>query len=167
MNNNKIVKTILFVFISVGLLSSCQKYLDEKPIDTVPEVNVFESMVGLQNAIIGAYAGVSPAVEEEIYQTALVTDEAMLPTENNTGRGVIVYRWQYDAGTGGEASVSFRDFYFALNRVNKILDNIDGVPVSDATEEVTKKQIQGEALALRAYCHFELLKSFSVAFNSA
>jgi uncharacterized protein with HEPN domain len=71
MNNNKIFKALL-VFISVGLLSSCEKYLDEKPIDTVPEVNVFESMVGLQNAIIGAYAGVSPAVEEEIYQTALV-----------------------------------------------------------------------------------------------
>jgi len=167
MNNNKIIKTILFIFISVGVLSSCKKYLDEKPIDTVPEVSVFESMVGLQNAIIGAYAGVSPAVEEEIYQTALVTDEAMLPTENNTGRGVIVYRWQYDAGTGGEASVSFRDFYFALNRVNKILDNIDGVPVSDAAEDVTKKQIQGEALALRAYCHFELLKSFSAGFNSS
>ncbi|HET9279653.1 MAG TPA: hypothetical protein VFN95_15765, partial [Flavitalea sp.] len=77
MNNHKIVKTILFTFISVGLLSSCQKYLDEKPIDSVPEETVFSSMVGLQNAIIGAYAGVSPAVEDEIYQTALVTDEAM------------------------------------------------------------------------------------------
>jgi hypothetical protein len=59
MNNNKILKTILCSFISVVLLSSCKKYLDEKPIDSVPEVNVFESMVGLQNAIIGAYAGVS------------------------------------------------------------------------------------------------------------
>ena len=167
MNNHKIVKTILFTFISVGLLSSCQKYLDEKPIDSVPEETVFSSMVGLQNAIIGAYAGVSPAVEDEIYQTALVTDEAMLPTENNTGRGVIVYRWQYDAGTGGEASVSFRDFYFALNRVNKILDNIEGVPVNDGTEEATKKQIEGEALALRAYCHFELLKSFAAGFNAS
>ena len=167
MNNNKIVKATLFTFISVGLLSSCQKYLDEKPIDSVPEETVFSSMVGLQNAITGAYAGVSPAVEDEIYQTALVTDEAMLPTENNTGRGVIVYRWQYDAGTGGEASVSFRDFYFALNRVNKILDNIEGVPVNDATEETTKKQIEGEALALRAYCHFELLKSFAAGFNAS
>lgn len=167
MNNNKIIKAILFTFISVGLLSSCQKYLDEKPIDTVPEENVFSSMVGLQNAIIGAYAGVSPAVEDEIYQTALVTDEAMLPTENNTGRGVIVYRWQYDAGTGGEASVSFRDFYFALNRVNKILDNIESVPVNDGAEEATKKQIEGEALALRAYCHFELLKSFAAGFNAS
>jgi hypothetical protein len=27
------------------------------------------------------YAGVSPAVEDEINQTALVTDEATLPTE--------------------------------------------------------------------------------------
>ncbi len=165
--NNKIFKSIGFTFILSGFLSSCQKYLDEKPIDSVPEVTVFTSMVGLQNAITGAYAGVSPAVEDEIYQTALVTDEAMLPTENNTGRGVIVYRWQYDAGTGAEASVAFRDFYFALNRVNKILDNIDGVPANDAAEEATKKQIQGEALALRAYCHFELLKSFAAGFNAS
>ena len=164
--NNKIIKAIFFTCISVGLLS-CQKYLDKIPIDSVPEDAVFTSMVGLQNAIIGAYAGVSPAVEDEIYQTALVTDEATLPTENNTGRGVIVYRWQYDAGTGGEASVSFRDFYFALNRVNKILDNIDGVPANDAAEEATKKQIRGEALALRAYCHFELLKSFAAGFNAS
>jgi len=165
MNYNKLSRNIFFVFIATIALSSCKKYLERKPIDSVPEVAVFTSMVGLQNAITGAYAGVSPAVEDEIYQTALVTDEATLPTENNTGRGVIVYRWQYDAGTGGEASASFRDHYFALNRVNKILDNIAGVPVNDAIEEATKKQIQGEALALRAYCHFELLKSFSTGFN--
>jgi hypothetical protein len=167
MNNNKLSRNIVFIFIAAIALSSCKKYLERKPIDSVPEVAVFTSMVGLQNAITGAYAGVSPAVEDEIYQTALVTDEATLPTENNTGRGVIVYRWQYDAGTGGEASASFRDFYFALNRLNKILDNIAGVPVADAIEEATKKQIQGEALALRAYCHFELLRSFSAGFNAA
>ena len=166
MNNNKLFRNILFVFIAAIALSSCKKYLDREPIDTVPEVAVFSSMVGLQNAIIGAYAGISTAVEDEIYQTALVTDEATMPTENNTGRGVIVYRWQYDAGTGGEASASFRDFYFALNRLNKILDNIADVPVRDAIEDATKKQIQGEALALRAYCHFELLKSFSAGFNA-
>ncbi|MEI9808060.1 MAG: RagB/SusD family nutrient uptake outer membrane protein [Bacteroidota bacterium] len=165
MNSNKFFKYFLCTLLSAIALSSCQKYLDKEPIDSVPEVAIFESLIGLQNAITGAYAGVSPAVEDEIYQTALVTDEATLPTENNTGRGVIVYRWQYDAGTGGEANASFRDFYFALNRINKILDNIGSVPVKDAAEDATKKQIQGEALALRAYCHFELLRSFSAGFN--
>jgi hypothetical protein len=166
MNRKNIFKLVAFMSMSIIVLQSCQKYLEREPIDSVPEVSIFTSMVGLQNAITGAYAGVSPAVEDEIYQTALVTDEATLPTENNTGRGVIVYRWQYDAGTGGEASVSFRDYYFALNRINKILDNIDQVPVKDAAEDAAKKQIQGEALALRAYCHFELLKSFSRGFSA-
>jgi hypothetical protein len=62
--------------------------------------------------------------------------------KNNTGRGVIVYRWQYDAGTGCEAcQASFRDYLFLhWNRVNKILDNnCKVVPVADCNWKKQQK----------------------------
>lgn len=167
MNSIKNMRYSFYVLLILALVSSCKKYLERAPIDTVPEVSVFSNFGGLKNAITGAYAGISGAIEGEIYQTALVTDEAMLPTENSTGRGVIVFRWQYDPGQGGEATAAFNNFYAALNRLNEIVNSIANVPTNTPAEEAEKNQIKGETYALRAFCHFELLKTFSVSFNSS
>ncbi|HEX7845460.1 MAG TPA: RagB/SusD family nutrient uptake outer membrane protein [Chitinophagaceae bacterium] len=167
MNTIKHAKLLSLTLGSILIgLTSCKKFLEREPVDSVAETNVFTTFSGLQNAITGAYAGVSAGVEAEIYQTVLVTDEAMLPTENSTGRGVIVFRWQYDPGQGGEATAAFNNFYIAINRINEIIEKVDQVPTLNATEEADKTRIKGEAYALRALSHFELLKTFSVSFSA-
>jgi hypothetical protein len=164
MLKGKFYKIYIAGSIILASMSSCEKYLTQAPVDTVPEEKIFESVAGVQSALNGVYSGASGVYEANIYASALVSDEATLPAENNTGRGVITYRWQYDAA-GGDQSASFNAAYVTLNRINKILDNIDKVPTKDADEEGAKARIKGETIALRAYCHLELLRAFPPTYD--
>lgn len=146
--------------------ASCEKYLDKSPIDTSPEDLVFSSLIGVDNAIMGTYSALATAHPGTIYATSLMTDEAMLPTENNTGRGVIPYRWQHTAVTN-EYTVTWQNYYDAVNRANKILEHIDEIPATDPADITLRNQYKGEALAIRAFSHFELLKNYAVSFEAS
>jgi hypothetical protein len=157
---------IYFLAVIVFTGASCKKYLDKSPIDTSPEELVFSSLTGVDNAITGTYAALATAHPNTLYATSLMTDEAMLPTENNTGRGVIAYRWQHTSGTA-EYTNAWQNYYDAINRANKILEHIDEVPVTDAAETTLRNQYKGEALATRAFAHFELTKNYAVSFDAS
>jgi hypothetical protein len=94
----------------------------------------------------------------------LYSDEAMLPTENNTGRGVIAYRWQTDP-SNTDVTATWSAYYVAINRANRIIAAADKITGANATEEATRKRIKGEALALRAFGHLQLMANFSEGFT--
>ncbi len=166
MNLNKNIIRFLILASALFIVPSCKKYLEKKPLDTTPESTVFTTLAGMETALIGVYAQLAAAYPNDIYATALVTDEAWLPTENNTGRGVIPYRWQFDAATG-EVTAAWNAYYITINRANKLLTNAANVPVNDAAETLLRDQYRGEALAIRAFSHMQLLKNYAASFDAA
>jgi starch-binding outer membrane protein, SusD/RagB family len=142
-------------------LASCSKQLNLLPTDSIDPSKAFQKVDDLNQGLLGAYSGLS--YRFSIYFTSLVTDECMLPSENGTGTGFATHRWQYD---GSFEHDSWPGDYLVIDRVNRVLAEVDKVPVKPG-EEVLKSQYNGELLALRAYAHFELLLNFASKYETA
>lgn len=146
-------------------LISCDKQLDLSPTDVVTEENAFLNVASLERGILGAYANFNGSYDNDIYASALYSDEATLPIENNTGRGVMAYRWQTDPGND-DVTATWAAYYFGIDRANRILaaaDNLGDLSPSDAAQ---RNQIKGEALGLRAFGHLQLMINYSESFDA-
>jgi hypothetical protein len=141
---------------------SCNKQLDLYPTDNIIDPdNSFHNVTELNGGLMGAYSGLT---YNTIYNVSLVTDECILPGENSTGRGVASYRWKIDPGSTTITS-SFGENYIAINSANLVLAAINRV-TAKGDDIALKAQYKGELLALRAYCHFELLQSYAEAYSA-
>lgn len=158
-------KRIFGALLAVAVVTSCNKPLDLKPSDVIIDEYAFRDVASLESGIVGAYATFNGSYDNDIYASALYSDEATLPTENTTGRGVIAYRWQGGASTA-EITDAWAAYYFGIDRVNRVLAAIDRVPANSAAETETKARVRGEALALRAFGHLQLLINFSNGFDA-
>jgi hypothetical protein len=142
---------------------SCNKQLDLAPTDTIidPE-RTFRTVSDLNGGLLGAYTRLT---NNTLYSVSLVSDECTLPNENDLGRGVATYRWQIDPGST-TITASFDEYYITIDRVNRVLGAMNRVPAKGA-DIALKERYRGEALALRAYCHFQLLQSYAEAYEPA
>ncbi|RFS21071.1 RagB/SusD family nutrient uptake outer membrane protein [Chitinophaga silvatica] len=154
---NSLILATLFLS---GIFVSCNKQLDLSPIDQIDPSKAFRNVADLNGGLLGAYAGLK---NNTIYNVSLITDECTRPTENNTGGGIATYRWQIHPSNTTVTS-SFDENYIAIDRVNRVLSAINKVKVK-ADEEELRKQYHGELLALRAYCHLELLRSYAETYE--
>lgn len=159
-----ITNKIIYIGLAAAVFTTgCLKDLDLNPSDSVAVPAAFNTVADLNTGVLGVYAGFSAANGQ--YATSLVSDEAVLPTENNTGRGVITYRWQYDAGSA-EPAAAWANNYDVIDRANRILKLIDGIP-AEGTDLDTRNRLKGELLAIRAYAHMELLSYYGVDYEPA
>lgn len=142
-------------------LTACNKQIDLTPTDSIDPSKAFRTVDDLNQGLIGAYANLS--YYSSIYYTSIVTDECMLPSENSSGSGFATHRWQYD---GSFTHPAWPDNYVAIDRANRVLAAMDNVKAKPA-EEGLKDQYKGELLALRAYCHFELLRNFAEKYEAS
>lgn len=141
--------------------ASCLGELDIKPTDMKDQAVAFETVSDVNAGVLGVYAGLDTS---SITISSLLADENMLPVENNGGRGIQAFGWSQDP-VNPDVTAAWQSFYRVLDRANRILGVIDNVPYSPQ-EEVWLHQLKGELLALRAFCHFELLRHYAVDYHS-
>ncbi len=150
----------------VLLMTSCNKQLDLLPSDAIIDEVAYTSLAGLEQGLTGAYSGINGTISNGIQITSLLTDEAMLPTENNTGRGVATYRWEINASSA-DVGANWAGYYNVIDRVNRLLKGIAEYTPADLSEAAAVNKIKGEAMAIRAFSHFELIKNYAVDYNAA
>lgn len=142
--------------------ASCLGDLDVKPADIKDQSVAFETVDDVEAGVLGAYAGLTG---HSIKISSLMADENMLPLENTGASGSLMYSWQHDASTP-EVLPAWQSNYQAIDRANRILAVIDGVH-AEAPELERRHRLKGELLALRAYCHLELLRHYAVNYAPA
>lgn len=156
------INKLKYFFLLLPLfILSCNKQLDITPTDTIDEVKAFRNLSDINLGILGAYAGLGTS---NITNNSLVSDEVMLPSENATGGFVSSHRWQYD-GSNGTITGAFGENYIVIDRVNRVLAAMESVP-SPTAESALKERYRGELIALRAYCHFELIRNFASRYET-
>lgn len=134
---------------------SCNKDLKLTPTDSIDPSKAFKSVSDIKAGLLGAYNKLN--YYSSIFYTTRITDEVMLPSENNTGSGFATHRWQYD---GSFIHDAWPDNYSAIDRVNRVLAAMDKIEIKPA-DKTLLEQYKGELLAIRAYCHFELIRNFA------
>jgi len=157
MKKNKLV-ILAFMAASLG---ACQKVIDVKETDFIGGDIALKTVANNESGIIGAYAAMN--VEMGILLNAVFSDEVRVGEFYNAAT---VHEWQYSS-----ADISIRDnftafnlYYRIIDRVNRVLAALPAAPATTPAEVALKDRLRGEALFLRAFCHFELYKYYS---NSA
>ncbi|MBO9152643.1 RagB/SusD family nutrient uptake outer membrane protein [Chitinophaga sp. GCM10012297] len=142
--------------------ASCLGELDIKPTDIKDQDVAFETVTDVNTGVLGVYAGLGTST---LGISSLLADENMLSAENIGNRGVLAFSWRQDP-VNPDVIVAWQSFYQVLDRANRILDVIDEVPYT-MTDAGWHSQLKGELLALRAFCHFELLRHYAVDYEPA
>lgn len=158
MNYQNIKKYLLLLPIAL-FTAACDEALDLQPSDTIDPGKAYRNVSDLNLGLIGSYAVLDYTL---MSSSAITSDEVMLPTENTVSNSD-AHRWLYNA-TSGSVTGAYSEYYLAIDRANRVLAKVDEV-TSTPADAALKERYRGEALAIRAYSHFELLRGYASAYQ--
>lgn len=157
-------KFIYIIFVFIGL-QGCNDALDILPVDAVAAEGALTTPEDIDLALSGAYAAYNPQLL--IQFSSRFTDDLRFGNANG-GQGTVEHNQTINAGSGVVAAI-YSGYYAVINRVNRILEATELLDQSGlSTDQKNRlKEIQGQALALRALAHFDLLSFFAPTFEDS
>ncbi|MBC6989649.1 RagB/SusD family nutrient uptake outer membrane protein [Hymenobacter sp. BT491] len=150
-------KIILLGICSLGLFSSCEKFLEEKPYDFLTGTNFYQN----ESDAIAGLNGVFSTMQAQTHYGRTVWLVTELPGEYmavvgaTTGDRAELSRYSYTANNG-EITFWWVNTYRMISRANDVIEKVP--PIS--MDEARKNNILGNAYFLRALGYFELVRSF-------
>ena len=166
-NMKRIIYIIAVALVSVVSLPSCSEWLDVTPNTDLPAKELFTTENGFNSALAGLYILMT---EEDTYgknlsfglteQLAQMYDK--LPDGTTNRNSVYIYDRETSGAynTKGVLANIWRAQYNTIANTNNLLKwwDLNGeVVLLDST---VRNMIRGEALALRAFLHFDLLRGW-------
>jgi len=144
-------------FLLVALFS-CKKLTEIQETDFLDASRALKTVENNESAVIGAYAGLQ--IEMGILLNGELSDE--LKTSGEFYNSITTHEWQY-----GAADIVIRDNYTAIgsyypiiDRVNRVLAFVGTADSTRAGDNTLRARLRGEALFIRAFCHFELFRYY-------
>lgn len=162
----KIYRFFIAIFLLCGL-NSCSDWLDIEPKDTTTETDLFATGDGYRIALNGVYRQMAETglygkelswgfldVAAQTYKSYLLSESPEYATTAN---------YQYtDYRVKPIIEAIWSKAYNNISNCNNVIQRIEQESTSKFAEgEVEKKLIEGEALALRAYLHLDMLRLFA------
>ena len=143
--------------------SSCNDWLDVKPQGQTEEEDMYTTYEGFKNSLIGCYMKLkSRNLYGEKLTMSHVESLAQLWDLSASTRTADVALGQYDfEDTYAKSAIStmYGSLYNVVVQANSILEHLDknGYCIEDS---VAYRVIEGEAHAIRALCHLDILRLF-------
>lgn len=145
--------------------NGCKKQINQGPHDGIPSEDAFITPDDFTNAIRGAYVALRGASyyggqdAGAMVSTPDVLADNLVLNQQGRKSQLKFYTYKY---VGNDTWELWGNAYRAILRVNFILLNIDNLPDGEF-----KDNMRGEALAIRALAHFDLLRVYAKAYSSA
>ena len=154
----------IFILVMTVILTACNDWLDVQPRSQVEDTEMFKSESGYKEALAGVY---SSMVSSSTYTKDLTYGFV----------GVLGQEWdfyysaQYDDAAKYDYDAAYptnfirgiwQKNYEGIANANNLLKHIDDNTKLFSTDN--HDVIKGEALALRAFLHFDLLRCFGVSY---
>lgn len=160
------MKKIYILFITTLLISSCN-VLDQGSPNDVAEDDVFTSEDGANSALIGLYN----TLQARDYYGGYYPMMSDMHSDISTAGGFDNVSLQELSDLSVTSSNIFVEqtwiaIYNSINTANAIIINVDGINDAAFTEE-ERGHIKGQALAIRALAHFDLLRMFGEHWDQA
>src|SRR3989339_132266 len=162
MKQKNIILTLLTVLV---LLSSCEKWLDVQPKTKVESSELFKSETGYKDALWGIYTKKTTTSMYGLNMTIYLDAMARIFSSAGTsGAGYEMFMYRY-TGNVGQTVIGniWSTTYNAIANINNLITNIETADKSMFSQD-NYNIIYGEALALRAYLHFDMLRLFAPSF---
>ena len=153
---------LLLVLALVAGLLSCNKFLDVRPKSQVKEDDLFSNKNGFIDALTGIYTQMTHRAKYgENLTFGLLDVLAQYYQVNTNASHAFYYAALYDYESQGvKARIDdiWSSLYNTIANDNNLLANIDRK--RNLFSEQEYNLIKGEALGLRAFMHFDLLRAF-------
>lgn len=144
------------------VLSACNSWLDVELDNKVEDSKLFSTPDGFKEALAGVYSNMS---KNNMYGQHLSMEyiDILGQYYSYTGMSNSYVNWKdfdYESSTSVSViSGLWNSFYSNISQLNCILKYAD--ENASVLSEIDRNQVRGEALALRAYLHFDLYRLFS------
>lgn len=156
---------ILILSVLSGLvLASCSDWLAVRPKTEVPRDNMFSKENGYEDALNGCYIKMNG---NNLYGKFLTLSgiDFLARYYDMASSGTMEYgltEFDYENEyVKSQLGGTYSDFYNVILQANDIITHIDSETGRNAVKSETKRNlIKGEALAMRAYLHFDILRLF-------
>lgn len=150
---------LIYSFILLITMSSCESWLDVRPVGDIDGEDQISTSQGFQEILNGAYINMaSQAMYGKDLSMGMVASAAQNHYQNNNEDRAI-YEYNYIGDQRGRIDNLWLRAYNTIINLNFLLDNID------AKENIFEPDhfayVKSEALALRAYIHFDMLRAFA------
>nr|WP_294896698.1 RagB/SusD family nutrient uptake outer membrane protein [uncultured Pedobacter sp.] len=148
-------KYIMVIGLLTVFTTSCEKFLDTKPTDTLSPDYYYTTETQMNAALTGVYdvLGNEALYGNSIFTTLNAPTDLSYYRRNNVFSGVQVLNFDASAP---EIRQMWQTLYTGINRANLVLANIQKPQMDDAKRDI----IKGQALFLRAYYHFLLVSNW-------
>ncbi|MCL2561231.1 MAG: RagB/SusD family nutrient uptake outer membrane protein [Rikenellaceae bacterium] len=158
---NKLLYSILLLAV-IAILPACNEWLNDHSKSQVPETEQFKTVEGFQQALIGCYIGMT---DNMLYGKNLswYLIEAMGQQYSIAGTSAAaayrasVYEFAHSQMVGNIEGIWAKS-YNVITGVNNVLKFIE--TNKSVLDNINYSVIKGELLAIRAYCHFDLMRLF-------
>ncbi len=154
------------LLLTLVFASGCKKWLDVKPRTIVEQSQLLNSEKGFEDAMYGVYTVMSNSslYGDQLTMSFLDVLAQQYDCQTNPAHSFYqtsIYKYT-DAGVKTRVKNVWDSMYSAISNVNNILANIDGK--KGLFQPGNYELVKGEALGLRAFMHFDLLRMFGGAY---
>ncbi|WP_257667696.1 RagB/SusD family nutrient uptake outer membrane protein [Parapedobacter tibetensis] len=159
------MKKKLNLLITAAIMSvsiSCSDNIDLLPSDTIPTETAIQNYEDFDRAVIGVYSNIG--YNQTIYSNTLMADESRWAIDNNVRNYGLPHKWAFDS-SDGNVTAPWGNLYNVIDRINRALAVYDNLTTM-GTQAQELPRLRGELLALRALCHFDLLRSFASGYEN-
>lgn len=162
---------LLLIIIVLGLTSSCNKYLEVQPEASYTETQVYRNESAIQQALNGLYIDMaSTALYGGDMSTTIIEilAQRFKSVRDNQGRRdlSVLNFYQYDAPQAQQLfDTIWRKGYNTILAANVFLSKIDQSITNKVLPEANGNLLKGEALAVRAMLHFDLLRLYGPRYS--
>ncbi len=156
---------IVLLLAGLTLLGGCKKYLTVQPEASYTEDQVFTSETGITQALSGLY---NDLAGNALYGANLTTTTVEILGQHyntvyngsaNNYSTLQTYKYT-DASVQSTFDQLWTTAYNTILAANKFISRIDGSASSGVLSAAKAQELKGEAIALRAFVHFDLLRLF-------
>lgn len=162
------MKKYLILIITIAPLSSCKKWLDVKPQTEVEQEVLFSTEAGFMEAVNGLY---TRCAQQDLYgkelsvgfPDVLAQNYNVSPEDPHKYRQTILYNYK-DQDFITRKDAAWKGLYNVIANSNIILEHVD--KQKGVLTQPIYAIVKGEALAMRAYCHFDVLRLFAASYTA-
>ena len=156
-------KFIYNTAVALGVLvgaTSCDGFLDRIPTDSVVSESAMATLADAKVVANGLYTDLKWYTMYGSYIPYMgdMRGDNLYPT-NASGTGRTIYTLEYEPVQSTYFGM-WQNYYTTIMRANTLIANIETIPVMSTSDQAIKDDILGQALAIRALCHWDVARLY-------